>query len=148
MANASGPAEAATTVDARCPSALLQKFREDLPLDPIRGEIERLRAEQQKQRQERKSIVKQMKNAKRRQQRLKSRARMMTDEDLVSVLMMRKNEKEARAAARDGVGAEPNPSARGPIEPPAPKPAANPSLPPSPAPAFDDDERRDDGVEE
>ena len=61
-----------------------------LPADPVRVSIENLRVEQAKCKARKKEISKLMKNEKRKQARLRKRARQMTDEDLVSVLMMRK----------------------------------------------------------
>lgn len=83
--------EAAAAADAAVTLAdTKQRVVEALPADPVRVSIERLKEEQAKCRARKKEIAKAMRNEKRKQARLRKRARQMTDDDLVSVLMMRK----------------------------------------------------------
>jgi len=70
-----------------------------LPPDPLKADLKRLKEEQQNLRAARKKLSKEVKNAKRRTQRLKKRARTLTDDDLVAVLMMRKQVKDAGTSA-------------------------------------------------
>ena len=72
-----------------------------LPPDPIAAGLEELCRQQMKLRKERKDLARQVKNAKKKVQRLKVRARALTDDDLVAVLMMRK----AAASAKTEPGA-------------------------------------------
>jgi len=94
IANATKPAIAATKI------AMMQA----LPADPIAASLEALSKQQIKLRKERKDLARQMKNAKKKVQRLKIRARQLTDDDLVAVLMMRKA--AATAKAEPGAGME------------------------------------------
>ena len=73
-----------------------------LPPDPIAAGLEELCRQQMKLRKERKDLARQVKNAKKKVQRLKVRARAMSDDDLVAVLMMRKG--AASAKAEPGAG--------------------------------------------
>lgn len=61
-----------------------------LPADPVRASIEALKEEQAKLKAKKKELAAAMRSAQRKQARLRQRARQMTDEDLVAVLMMRK----------------------------------------------------------
>ena len=70
---------------------------ESLPPDPIAAGLEELTKQQLKLRKERKDLARQVKNAKKKVKRLKLRARQLTDDDLVAVLMMRKSAAEAKA---------------------------------------------------
>ena len=78
-----------------------------LPPDPIAAGLEELCRQQMKLRKERKDLARQVKNAKKKVQRMKVRARALTDDDLVAVLMMRKAAASAKSRARrrrcDGV---------------------------------------------
>ena len=73
--------------------------RSALPVDPLKDKIEALKAEQEAMRAKKKELRKAMKNAKRQQSRLKKRARLMSDEDLVAVLLMRRGRKEESSGA-------------------------------------------------
>jgi predicted nucleic acid-binding Zn-ribbon protein len=78
-----------------------------LPHDPFRQSIEALRREQDRLRDEKKAIARNMRNTKRRMSRLKGKARELSDEDLVAVLMMRKEAAEkSKAWARKGMEEE------------------------------------------
>ena len=70
---------------------------DSLPPDPIAAGLEELSTQQLKLRKERKDLARQVKHAKKKVKRLKLRARQLTDDDLVAVLMMRKSAAEAKA---------------------------------------------------
>lgn len=80
-----------------------------LPPDPIAAGLEELCRQQAKLRKDRKDLARQVKNAKKKVQRLKVRARALSDDDLVAVLMMRKA--AASAKAEPGAGCETEASA-------------------------------------
>lgn len=73
-----------------------------LPVDPVKTEIARLREEQARVRKEKKDLSKALRNATKKQQRLRKRTRLMTDEDLVAVLLMRKGGSQASGSKPDG----------------------------------------------
>ena len=76
---------------------------ETLPDDPFRQHIEGLKREQDRLRAEKKAVVKHMRNTKRRMSRLKGKAMSLSDDDLVAVLMMRKDAAEKlKTRARQG----------------------------------------------
>ena len=56
-------------------------------------------------------MARQMKNAKKKVQRLKTRARQLTDDDLVAVLMMRKTAASSKAEPGAGTGSASSSSA-------------------------------------
>ncbi len=77
-----------------------------LAAGPVGGEqlgesIARLKREQDAARETRKRVTKELKNAQKRKQRLKRRAKQLSDTDLVSVLQLRASEKAAVAAAAE-----------------------------------------------
>jgi hypothetical protein len=74
-----------------------------LPSDPLALKVERLKVEQDVMRKERQRLASEIKNTMRKQSRLRKRARQMTDDDLVAVLMMRKDKRVEKAGdtARD-----------------------------------------------
>ncbi len=90
---------AATAVEVM--SAARAAVVETLPQDPLQRSIEALKREQARLREQKKEVAKQVRNTRRRMQRLKGKAREMSDEDLVAVLMMRKDA-AAKAKARAG----------------------------------------------
>lgn len=61
-----------------------------LPADPMKSKLQALKAEQEAMRVKRQQLRKAVKNATRQVSRLKKRARLLTDEDLVAVLLMRR----------------------------------------------------------
>ena len=74
---------------------------------PIAEKISELRAEQQKVKNAKKKLAAEIRNAEKKKQRLRKRARMLTDADLVQVLVMRR-----KASSSEGsVPSEPNPRA-------------------------------------
>lgn len=81
-----------------------------LPEDPMRESILALKREQARLRQEKLQLAKTIRNAKKRQQRLRSKAREMSDEDLVAVLMMRKDSAGAKARRLENTGAAKDPA--------------------------------------
>ena len=68
----------------------------DVPKNTVAERIRELKAQQAQQRAQKKLLTKQLRNYERTRARLKAKARQLTDDDLVHVLMMRK-EKRARA---------------------------------------------------
>lgn len=76
-----------------------------LPADPMAASLDRLRAQQALMRQQRKQLAQEVKNARKRVHRLKQRSRGMSDEDLVAVLMMRKEQAKSKASG-ETAGAE------------------------------------------
>ena len=63
----------------------------------ISTRIAELKAEQAAIQKQRKEVAKNLRNAERRKQRLKAKARQLTDEDLVAVLMLRRQQRTAKA---------------------------------------------------
>lgn len=92
MASSSASAQAQSLTDTK--TAVL----ETLPADPVKNAITRLKEEQARIRQEKKDLSRALRNATKKQQRLRHRTRQMSDEDLVAALMMRK---ESQQAAED-----------------------------------------------
>lgn len=83
------------------------------------AQIQKLKQDQADARKVRQKIAKDLRNAQRRKRRLKTRARMLTNDDLVAVLLMRQ-ESGATEAADEGA---PEPFA-GPEEPREDEPPA------------------------
>ena len=72
----------------------------------VSDDIARLRAEQKRVKEERKRVSDQLRNATKRKQRLKHRARLLSTEDLVTIAAMRETEAREREARREGTGEE------------------------------------------
>jgi len=81
------------------PAACAQKMSDLLPEDPLSAQINKLREEQQALANNKRLLAKELRNAQRKKQRVRSRARQLTDADLVAVMMMRK---EQRAKQQNG----------------------------------------------
>lgn len=96
MSTAAANAAAASLTDMKM--AVLQR----LPSDPLKTEIARLREEQAQVRKQKKDLSKALRNATKKQQRLRKRTRLMTDEDLVAVLLMRKESAAGALGKTDG----------------------------------------------
>ena len=62
-------------------------------------EIQRLKEEQRKLRLDKKQVAKDLKNAERRRGRLKKRAKLLSDTDLVAVLSLRQQERLMTASS-------------------------------------------------
>ena len=73
-----------------------QSMNNVLPKDPLGAQIEALKKEQQEMKDKKKRLQKDLRNAVRKKKRLSDRARRLSDKDLVAVLMMRKNQRDAR----------------------------------------------------
>ena len=95
MSESSRSAAAAALTDTK------EAVLETLPADPLRTQINQLREAQKKMRQEKKELSKALRNATKKQQRLRKRTRLMTDEDLVAVLLMRKDAGQTSASKSD-----------------------------------------------
>lgn len=116
IAGAASAASAAADNPAGCPAAaesvgLKKQFFEAIvgvgkdkvgKGEQLMSTIARLKAEQIKLKQDRAAVSKSLKNATKRKNRLKTRARQLTDADLVEVLQMR----AANAANLDGMAAQ------------------------------------------
>jgi Sec-independent protein translocase protein TatA len=86
-------------------SAGIAALLADIPVPPggeqLGDAITRLKREQDDVRANRKRVTKELKNAQKRKQRLKKRAKQLSDTDLVSVLQLRASEKPVVAAAAE-----------------------------------------------
>ena len=101
------PASSASAAGKVAEEAALA-MSDQVPHEGLEAQIEAMRKEQQALRDHKKRLHKDLRNAVRKKQRLVTRARRLTDKDLVAVLMMRKNQRETRAHSvegDDGVGA-------------------------------------------
>ena len=65
----------------------------------VTSEIDELLAAQKRAREEKKRLANEVKNAKRRKQRLTKRARLLSTEDLLTVVALRESERAAREHA-------------------------------------------------
>ena len=83
-------------------SATAQKVQDVLEKDPLSEQISALQQEQETLRRQRKELSKTLKLAERKKTRLRKRAKAMTNEDLIQVLMMRKEQRECAAAEAAG----------------------------------------------
>ena len=105
VAAVAAPGSAAPASSGSSGSAGFAALLADVP-GAVGGEqlgesIARLRREQDAVRANRKRVTKELKNAQKRKQRLKKRAKQLSDTDLVSVLQLRASEKAAVAAAAE-----------------------------------------------
>ena len=87
------------------PSTLVQGLSEAtgsissaLPGDALSASISKLKKKQAELRNQKKELAKDLRNAERRKKRLRTHARQLTDEDLVQVLMLRKQQRADRNA--------------------------------------------------
>ena len=73
-----------------------------LPKDATKARVDELRKQQDALRQERKKLNRAVRNEERKKTRLRRKAKQLTDEDLINIMVMRKATREARegAAAR------------------------------------------------
>ena len=78
-------------------SAATQKVQDVLEKDPLSEQILALRQEQDALRRQRKDLSKTLRLAEKKKTRLRKRAKALTDEDLIQVLMMRKEQREYAA---------------------------------------------------
>ena len=65
----------------------------------VTSEIDELLAAQKRAREEKKKLANEVKNAKRRKQRLTKRARLLSTEDLLTVVALRESDRAAREIA-------------------------------------------------
>ena len=75
-----------------------KKLDEVLIEDPLTQQIVEMKNEQARLKKEKQELRRRLKNAENRRSRLKKKARMLTDEDLVHVMMWRKESKEKKNA--------------------------------------------------
>ena len=88
--------DVADTVSAEAEMTTQRLAEGVLPVDPLAANILALKKEAKRLREERQASSKALKSASRKASRLRKRARQLTDDDLLGVLMMRKH---ARATA-------------------------------------------------
>ena len=100
------------------------------------ADIVRLQKEQKRVREERKRVAQELRNAQKRKQRLKHRARLLSSEDLMTVIAMRETDGVVRRVAE--IAAPPVGAAS--VEPPATE-AAEPKRDASISPEVEDEER-------
>ena len=76
----------------------------------VNAEIDRLLVEQKRIKQEKKEMANLLKNAQRRRKRLKHKARLLSQTDLMEVMMLRSEEEAGKRARTDEDEAEPIPA--------------------------------------
>ena len=81
---------------ARSLAAAANTLSDALPEDALTASITRLKSRQAELRNQKRDLAKSLKNAERKKKRLRTRARQLTDEDLVQVLMLRKQQRVDR----------------------------------------------------
>ena len=95
------PASASSSSGSAGLAALLAEVPGPAGGEQLGDAIARLKREQDDVRANRKRVTKELKNAQKRKQRLKKRAKQLSDTDLVSVLQLRASEKAAVATAAE-----------------------------------------------
>lgn len=93
-ANGASVAEPSTLVQGL--AAATGTISSALPEDALSASIQKLKKKQAELRNQKKDLAKDLRNAERRKKRLRTRARQLTDEDLVQVLMLRKQQRADR----------------------------------------------------
>jgi hypothetical protein len=93
------PASASSSSGSAGLAALLAEVPGPVGGEQLGESIARLKREQDDVRANRKRVTKELKNAQKRKQRLKKRAKQLSDTDLVSVLQLRASEKAVTAPA-------------------------------------------------
>ena len=84
-------------------AALAGSVGPDLP-ESLGRSIDRLKEEQARLRADRKRVAKELRNASKRKTRLRKRARQLSNDDLLAVLVMRQNTEEDQADPADAAG--------------------------------------------
>ena len=82
----------------------------------LNRKIAELKAEQAKMQEDRKRLKKELRNTARKRKRIKERARQLTEDDLVAVLMMRKEHRRDPAAKEAASTASTTPTGAGPAD--------------------------------
>jgi len=111
----SEPAAAQPAVMAPVAAALDVPAAINVVFDPILPQIEALKKEQAAIRAERKRVSNELRNMEKKRSRLKTRAKLLSDQDLLQVLQMRKQYKANKAAT--STDAEPAASVNPPETP-------------------------------
>lgn len=93
------PASASSSSGSAGLAALLAEVPGPVGGEQLGESIARLKREQDDVRANRKRVTKELKNAQKRKQRLKKRAKQLSDTDLVSVLQLRASEKAVTSPA-------------------------------------------------
>ena len=81
-------------------SNLADGFKAALPTDALTSSIQALKAKQKELRETKVKLAKDLRNQERRRKRLRTRARQLTDEDLLQVMMLRKSQQEEQETKR------------------------------------------------
>ena len=72
-----------------------------LDAEDFTGVLEQLRSEQHDLKDQKKKLARELRNAQRRRQRLRAKAKELSSEDLVSVLLMRQQDQTRRQARQE-----------------------------------------------
>ena len=80
-------------------SPIVSKIEEVLAKDTLSEHLRHLKEKQQQEKEARKKLAAEIRNTERRKSRLRKRAKMLTDEDLLQVLMLRKSARQAHEDA-------------------------------------------------
>ena len=106
--SASGSSEAAALAISQPPGAGRKPHRSQ-----VNSEIERLLAEQKRIKAEKKALANDLKNAQRRRKRLKHKARLLSQLDLLEVMNLRHDEEKTKRPRTDGAAGELSAAAEG-----------------------------------
>ena len=87
-------------------SAAMMRVEDVLDRDTLNEQIKGLKTDQAKVKAERAKLAKHLKNTERRKTRLHKRARLLTDEDLLQVLMLRKTQRTAQQGCEPSAAQE------------------------------------------
>ena len=82
------------------PPAAAPPSAESTPSKSLNASIERLKLEQHRLKTTKKQSVKELRNAERKRKRLRGRTWQLTDKDLLSVMLMRKENKKGTIGRR------------------------------------------------
>ena len=81
-------------------SPIVSKIEQVLDKDTLSEHLRHLKEKQQQEKEARKKLQAEIRNTERRQSRLRKRAKLLTDEDLLQVLMLRKSARQAHEDAQ------------------------------------------------
>ena len=102
IANGTAATSTASSLASRA-ATLAGGVGPDLP-ESLGRSIDRLKEEQARLRADRKRVAKELRNASKRKTRLRKRARQLSNDDLLAVLVMRQNTEEDQATTADAAG--------------------------------------------
>ena len=90
------------------PRSAVPPSADTTPSQPLNASIDRLKLEQHQLKTTKKQIFEDLRNAERKRKRLRERARQLTHEDLLSVMVVRRDKKKEATAAAAPEDAETN----------------------------------------